>query len=216
MLRDKKRLVATWLSLVYISGALGIPFYPDFFLPFTPLTLIMGSILVFWFHGNIPRKMWFALSCIAVASWATEVAGVSTGLIFGTYSYGRAFGVGAFGVPFLIGLNWAVLLYCSLQWVRFGLRVTARWPLAILASSTMVALDVIMEAVAPSLNFWTFAPLPYAPLHNFIGWWALGFVLAAAFGKTLIEKSNAMALVYLALQVLFFSILALFEAFGML
>ena len=216
MLKDKQRIAAGWLALVYVSGAIGIPFFPEFFLPFTPYTLIMGSVIVFYFHPSIPRSMWGALVGVAGAAWMAEVAGVHSGLIFGTYRYGEAFGIGAFGVPFLIGLNWAVLLYCSLQWARFGLRITSTGALALIASGIMVALDAIMEAVAPVLDFWSFAPLSYAPLHNFIGWWALGGVLAFIFGKSLIEKSNTLAVVYLALQFLFFAILALFRLFDLL
>ena len=39
----------------------------------------------------------------------------------------------------------------------------------------MVALDLLLELLAPHFDYWTFTPIG-PPLENYISWWAFGFL----------------------------------------
>lgn len=209
---DKSKFALYWLTLVYVSGTIGMLLAPDFFLPFTPLNLLMsaGLLLVTSSAEKFSLKALLAsLACIAPAAWAIEWLGVHTGLIFGSYTYGHALGISFDGIPLIIGINWWMLAYCSVNISVLLFRNHSRLAHAAVAATLMTSLDVLMEFVAPKLHFWQFEGMTYAPLHNFIGWWCSAFVLILAFGKPLQTHRSALSVPLFVLQMIFFGVLGI-------
>lgn len=60
--------------------------------------------------GSIQYSIIFALFLIAVVTFALEVIGVKTGLVFGEYYYGKTFQISLFQVPVIIGWNWVIVI----------------------------------------------------------------------------------------------------------
>ena len=212
MILDKQRIALYWLVLVYTSGTIGIVFAPDFFLPFTPLNLLMSAAFIFNFSMSASAhrtSLLVSLLCIAPAAWGIEWLGVHTGLIFGTYTYGASLGTSLDGIPLIIGINWWMLAFCAVQFAMHAMKLQSHLSIAAVAATVMMVLDVLMEFVAPVLDFWSFTGMEYAPLHNFVGWWLSAFVLILAFGKPLQTHRSSLALPLLVLQALFFGVLAL-------
>ena len=204
-INKRKQWVVGWFILVHFSGLVGILFRPDFFIPMTPLNLLINGALLFWMDERKDKKLWAALSGIAVIGWGIEWVGVHQGWIFGNYQYGDSFGFAVDEIPLLIGLNWAVLVYVNISfWFARG--VGNSLLLATATAITMTALDALMEFVAPAWDFWNFKPLYYAPLHNFIGWFVCAFVLAYFFVNFCKPSRNPVAGFYLILQFLFFTV----------
>ena len=72
-----------------------------------------------------------------------------------------------FGVPLLIGVNWSVLtLITGAITQMFYSNIIMR---IILAVALMIFLDLLMEPLAPVLDFWVFDEKE-APLQNYLGW----------------------------------------------
>ncbi|MFN8775961.1 MAG: carotenoid biosynthesis protein [Flavobacteriales bacterium] len=210
--------VIAWLVLVHVSGAVGLLLAPDFFLAFTPFNLLLSAALVVASHERSSWVLPVGFLGAAFAGWFVEVVGVNTTYIFGDYLYGSSFGFQCVGVPLLIGLNWAVLVLAGLQVARHHLLIQSRWLAALSVSGMLLALDLLMEGVAPRLDFWTFyqgaSPMTYPGIHNFVGWLVTGFVIAFIAHPYLSRGVNRMALFYLVLQGVFFIILnALFLIF---
>jgi len=70
------------------------------------------AVLLLW---NQPEKntaffVFFAFSFLV--GMGVEMIGVNTGHLFGIYQYGVKMGAKFNGVPWLIGLNWFILMFC--------------------------------------------------------------------------------------------------------
>lgn len=97
----------------------------------------------------------------------TEIVGVNTGLLFGDYQYGMVLGPKLYGVPFLIGLNWFIIVVSSgsifSQFVglvqekyRFRMTETTLAIAVVIGGATIATcFDYILEPVAIKLHFWT-------------------------------------------------------------
>ena len=168
----KENIVLFWITLVHISGAIGMPFYPDFFLPLSALNLLSTAALLLWLEKGIH---WKSFVFIAILGWCIEWLGVHTGKLFGSYHYGENLGWKYDGIPLVIGVNWALLV------VGFYQFFLSQWPRQSLVmrglsvSISMIALDALIESVAPAMDFWSF-DASYPPLQNFIAWGVITFL----------------------------------------
>ncbi len=205
LFRERNFLIF-FLSILHIAGIIGLLVAKDLFLLLTPLNLILCSLLLLNYSRMFSLKTLIPLIAIAFVGWAVEVIGVRTGWIFGHYEYLHGLGWRVLSVPILIGLNWAMLCFSSVQLVHYHFQVTNPFWGALLASLYMTALDSIMEFVAPDLFFWTFYS-DYAPLQNFIGWFVVGFLLSFTFFKEIGKQKNDVAPYYLFIQTVFFTAL---------
>jgi putative membrane protein len=205
--------VMGWLALVHVSGAIGLVVAPDFFLALTPLNLLMSALLLLGSHERVRWQLPAGFIAAAFCGWFVEVIGVNTTYIFGDYLYGESLGIQLVGVPLLIGVNWAVLVLAGLQIARHHLVISTRWLAALAVSAMLLILDVLMEFVAPKLDFWTFfngsESLPYPGIHNFAGWAVTGFLIAYLMHPYLSRGVNRLALFFFLLQVGFFAVLAI-------
>lgn len=199
----KINIVLFWIALVHISGAVGMAFVPDFFLPLTALNLLSTAGLLLWVEKGIH---WKSFVFIGILGWCIEWLGVHTGKLFGVYHYGANLGWRLDDIPLVIGINWALLV------IGFYQVFIALWPQqsiiirAIGVSLSMVALDALIESVAPAMDFWTFNA-HYPPLQNFIAWGVITFLFVVVlhfFNWWRSSLSPRVWLVFLAIQFVFF------------
>ena len=104
-------------------------------------------------------------------------------------------------VPPIIGLNWLLLSYCCGS-------VCDRLPVpvyikTVVAATTMVLLDVLIEPTAIRLDFWTWFGQP-VPLQNYFGWWLISLALLGIWYGLPFRKQNPLAGWLLGLQFFFF------------
>src|SRR5210317_1641889 len=111
---DKKRQLAVFLVWLFtVSGIVGITIgYSDFFLPLTPVNLLVSFVLLLWMI-DFNLKTLLALLVPFSFGMITEYLGVNYGYIFGSYSYGANLGPKVGGVPWMIGINWALLTFIT-------------------------------------------------------------------------------------------------------
>jgi putative membrane protein len=208
MLDKTKKYLLYFLVLVYFSGAIGFPFYPDFFSPFTPYTLLF-TCLVFLFHQPISNKYFIAgFIAIAAIGFTSEAIGIKTGLLFGDYHYGSALGTKFFGVPFVISFNWALLVSCGILVSHYFL--SSGILSALLSATIITAIDLLIEQICSALDFWYFSA-GIAGLHNYIGWFFISFIASFLFQKYISKGNKKIAIIILALQIFFFGTLYLFK-----
>jgi putative membrane protein len=214
--------------LFHITGFVGLAFSddPQFYLRFTPLTLLLTAGLLLAFQRGRGVAFWSFCFTTILLGYVVEYTGVTTHKFFGFYTYGNTLGPKLFGVPPLIGLNWLVLTYVTGCMVRqlplrllpgLVLRGLLALPRAVsvpvlnlgrilLAAVLMVGLDLCMEPVAGRYDFWHWTA-GLIPLQNFRDWFIFSCVLQFFFTRAFFVKRNALApLVYLA-QLLFFFLL---------
>ena len=88
-------------------------------------------------------------------------------MVFGKYSYGDGLGFKLLNVPLIISINWAMLIFAGIRIVSgiFANKIVS----LVVAAILVTIIDLIIEQVAPRLDFWKFeGGLP--GLHNYQGW----------------------------------------------
>jgi putative membrane protein len=207
MIKTYQSYLLYFLILVYISGSIGFVVNPLFFSPFTPYTLLL-TCFVFLIHSPLANKKFvIAFFSIAFLGFIIEVIGVKSGLIFGKYSYGNGLGIKLLDVPLIISINWAMLICAGIRIVSsiFANKIKV----LVVAALLVTGIDLLIEQVAPKLNFWQFeSGLP--GLHNYLGWIGVAFFISYFFYPTIIKGNRAVSLIILILQIIFFTSLFIF------
>lgn len=205
-----KKYLRWFLILVYVCGTFGFAINPDFFRPFTPLTLLLTSF-VFLIHQPLSNKNYMLVFIgLALIGFSAEVIGIKTGWIFGEYVYGNALGYKLLQVPLLISLNWALLIAAG---VALSTYVSHKRVLvALLAGGLITGIDFLMEQVCETMDFWYFKD-GLAGIHNYLAWFVISFLCSFFFFKILSKGNKVVAILIICLQIFFFGITYLMNLF---
>lgn len=208
----REKALLALLAATYLAGLIGLqlPLTASLFRALTPFNLLLSAAILFSFHRQWNRAFILFCGVCFLSGYFVEVAGVATGLIFGSYAYGPTLGWQLLEVPLIIGLNWLMLIY-STGSICAGLSL----PLALkaaLASGLMVLLDLFIEPVAMAYNFWQWEN-DLVPWQNYAAWFIISFSLHLLFFLLPFRKRNLAAKYLYGLQLIFFIILCLFTIY---
>ena len=190
--------------LFHVSGIIGILYgNSDWFISATPLNLSINFLLLLLNCNG--HKLFFPMVIIGfLTGMITEILGVQWGWIFGDYQYLEALGYKVLGVPVLIGVNWALLAVITGAIAQqFYENIIMR---IIIGVALMLFLDLLIEPIAPMLDFWVFEG-GEAPLQNYIGWAAVAFFLQFIFHFFKISVQGWFPHQLYLLQIIFFTVL---------
>jgi putative membrane protein len=215
--------VLLWVYGVGLAGML-IPFSRNLFIFITPLNLLFAAAFLFW-RNKPETKVIVTGLVIFITAFIIEAAGVNTGRIFGTYSYGKALGPAVWNTPLIIGLNWFVLIYCTNAIARQLWSLSQHGSngkktdlaegafIVITGSLLMVLYDLLLEPAAMRLDMWTWLD-GNIPLRNFTAWLVISVVYHLVYRMWGEDKLNSRALPLFAVQLLFFAVIDLFYVLG--
>ncbi|MFC5848385.1 carotenoid biosynthesis protein [Deinococcus petrolearius] len=180
-LANRTRPWHAWMAL-YVALKIPVPLWPGGF----PALGLASTAALF------ASALWYAAGCLGggrvgwaraaglaalafLAGWGAELLGSHTGFPFGRYSYAGAPGPLLLGVPLIVPLGWFALTLAAT-------RLAGGRP--VLAGGLLALWDVGLEPLMTAQGFWTWSdPRPLwagAPLQNFLGWWAVGGLIAWA------------------------------------
>ena len=200
--------LAPYLVIFYTVGVAGmiIPQTRDLFKALVPLNLLMNVFLLLIYHGKIDLRFAWKALLIYSAGFVVELAGVNTGLIFGSYEYGTTLGPHLFHTPLMIGVNWFMLVYASL--VITSKFIEHRYFRILIAAVLMVVYDFALEPSAIDLDMWDWGGA--VPMQNYVAWLVISFVLIwFADRSRLVNKENKIAVPLFFVQMGFFILLDL-------
>jgi putative membrane protein len=220
----KRPLIPLFLAILFhISGVIGILYtpYKDWFINNTPITLVLMSFLLAASQERI-EKGFIGFFILAFATgMITEMIGVNTGILFGSYQYGTVMGPKLLGVPFLIGINWFVIVFCcgslmqqlnKVMLVKYEApvpRAIIKWSVVIDGAVMATFFDWLMEPVAIKLGFWAWEG-GNIPMLNYACWFVISALLLAIQQQLKIKAQNHFAIHLLIIQALFFLSLRIF------
>lgn len=190
--------------IYYLVGLAGmiIPATHELFKDLTPFSLLLSIFLLYLYHDSFSTRFWLASLLILVLGFLVEVAGVETGVLFGEYSYGDTLGPRLFHTPLMIGVNWLMLVYCSLYIVRKY--IDTPYFRAIVAAALMVVYDFALEPSAIYLGMWSWSG-GAVPLQNYLAWFIIAFLLNSLADRLdLPARKNKLALPLFFIQLVFF------------
>lgn len=200
---DKQIFSILIVWLFHISAIIGIFLgFFDFFIPKTFLNLGIAFGLLMWvFPIDSVKKVLLTFLFFSVGMFV-EYLGVNFGLLFGEYSYGANLGLKFQGVPWLIGINWAMLILITGAIAnKFKL---SKFLKIIIGASLMIVLDFPMEVAAPIFDFWEFSG-GVAPFQNYIAWFLIASVLHGVFQWANLDGDFRFSLHLYICQLVFFT-----------
>lgn len=224
--RINKHQAATAIAVFFHAiGLFGILFFDrNFFISTTPLNLLLSFLLLVWTQGpgKLPFFIFFII-CFAGGMLA-EIIGVNTGRLFGDYLYGSSLGPALKGVPWVIGINWFIIVYCCGIAIHTLLshiskpvpgaegRVANLKTLSVVVDGATIAVffDWVMEPVAVKLGYWQWLGDGRIPFFNYLCWFAVSLLLLVFFHHLQFSKTNKFAIHLLMIQLMFFLLLRTF------
>jgi len=185
---NKKNISILIIWLVHVSGFMGMLFYDlNFFAGFTSVNLLLMSIILFLNFKLDSKYHLLSFLLIFLITMVTESLGANYGLIFGDYEYGNNLGFKLFGVPYLIGVNWIILTAISGNIASFLTKNRSIVLTIIIGAILMLAMDFVMEPIAPKLDMWRFKNL-IVPSSNYVGWLLVGLFTQTLYNLYFKEK----------------------------
>jgi putative membrane protein len=201
-----KAFAILWIVSVHFFGIIGVYFLPDWFLPSTPLVILISAVVVFLRYEKYRESRLIAFVVISILGFLVEVYGVHSGNLFGTYTYGNNLGWKLFGVPLIIGVNWAALIMVAQQLTTHYIGINYRFFSAVSVGILMTMFDLLLEVLAPQFDFWSFTHMNYAPMQNFIAWFCISFCFGL-YSYSHFRNQNRTAVLFGIAQLVFFMIL---------
>jgi bisanhydrobacterioruberin hydratase len=216
----KKYRIATGTAILFhVVGLVGILFVNRaFFLRLTPFNLLLMLILLLWTQSGKNRWFYFFFGTCSLIGLIAEIVGVQTGLLFGQYRYGEVMGYGIGGVPWILGVNWFIVIYCC-GTILYRMKPVVKGPtpsgpaktvlpILVLGGALLATLyDGFMEPVAIKLGYWSWLGEDNVPWYNYVCWFLLSTLLLTIFYTAKFEKGNKFAVNLMLIQGLFFLLL---------
>ena len=190
--------------LIYFIGLLGIVIAPEWFVPLSVFSLLLTFFWMGW--GTWRLREYIIAGFIALFGWTVEYIGVHHHVPFGIYNYGSGLGYSIHEIPLVIGLNWVIVTigsWSAVQWAFPHWRSNGQ---IVLSAALMTALDVIIEPVAPHLDYWMFQ-LNWPPIENYLSWFWIGLFFSWVVCKWSDKFSSPLAALIWFCQLFFFAIL---------
>lgn len=222
-----KYQIATAIAILFhVIGLVGILFvHKELFIATSFYHLLLMAILVIYTHGKISLHLvLFFVVCFAVGM-GVEWFGTSTGELFGNYQYGTVMGPAFKKVPYIIGVNWFIIIYCCGTTVSYvfnrlyekvkdavPIRSNILHSISIIVDGALLAVitDYFLEPAAIKLGYWQWLGDGQIPFYNYTCWFVVSAVLLAIFKLLKIYCKNIFAVNLLLMQILFFLIISTF------
>lgn len=207
MNHSKVNISIVILFIFHVVGVVGLSSdYQDLFLRLTPLNLLLSLGLFIWANNDFSVQFYKVVAILFALGFLVEVIGVSTGVLFGEYTYGATLGFKLFETPLMIGVNWILLSLASFGISSFFLK--KQLLIILLSSLLMVLMDVLIEPIAISLDFWTWA-LGDIPLQNYVMWFFVSLIMNVLMSFNRLKIDYRISFGLLLSQILFFTLLSL-------
>ncbi|RYY36915.1 MAG: carotenoid biosynthesis protein [Sphingobacteriaceae bacterium] len=198
------RWLIVFIILFHTVGILGFAIVKTraLFLTLVPFHLLLMAALVIKSHNKINKRfiVFFIIACIT--GYGVEWIGTSTGLLFGSYGYGKTLGTQVLGVPLLMGVLWFLMVYSAGVAMRLS-GIKHKLLRALTGAVLLTLLDWLIEPIAMRFDYWDWQN-DVIPFTNYVCWFIISFVLLCVFELCWFKKQSGVAAVFLFTQFIFF------------
>ncbi len=207
---EKQKTLNIFHFIIYIFFAVGaaghfIAFTKPLMLYMTPYVLAIAGAFVLGFSGSVKNNKFILFFIISfLITFALEVAGVKTGMIFGKYTYGDVLGFKVAAVPVIIGFNWIFVILGALN-IGFTLSRNIFF-VSLVAGILSVVFDLLLEPAAINLDYWNWHN-NVVPFQNYAAWFIISFIFAICFLYFKVNVYSKTFIHYFIAQLMFFIIL---------
>lgn len=202
----KSKILISILVILYTVGLFGIsmPQYRNMFLALSDINLFVSFLILVIARKRTIGLWYLFLAFTFFVGMAVEWIGVHTGYLFGNYEYGQNLGRKFDGIPYVIGINWGLIVVSSATLSKHFFRHSYLTPF--LGALIMVGFDILMEPVAIASDFWSWQD-GYIPIFNYVCWFIVGLVLQLIYHFFKLNESNKVNDSLFVIMTMFFIIL---------
>ncbi len=206
-LQDEKRMKG-FIIWYYIIGFAGMvfPLTRPFFELLMGLSVMITFTVILLFHQPWNFRFLAAALGVYACGFLVELLGVQTGIVFGHYKYGVSMGPRWLDTPWLIGVNWLMLIY-TIHLLLQKVKLPAAIGLS-LGAAMMTAYDVLLEPVAIAWKMWEWNGTS-VPYRNYIAWFVISLLFLLLFRSLKVQLQNRIAIFTLVVQAVFLAFLNL-------
>lgn len=205
VLKYKQAILLGIILVFHTVGVFGLTSSErNYFLSLSPLNLLLSLGCLFLSYKHVTSKLAFDILIVGALGFTAEWIGVHTGYLFGDYTYGSNLGYKLDGIPLMIAANWVMLSFSTIA-IVMNLKANI-FIKAIVSAALMTGMDVLIEPVAISSDFWSWAN-GVIPLYNYICWFGVSFVLHLYLLKRGSIEQNTVAIGLFVTLMVFFGIL---------
>jgi len=212
-------LVAHAIALVGIFSG-----HRQWFIEATPYMIMLMFVLLIFTQEEINKPfLVFVLSAFIISVLA-ELIGVHTGFLFVNYKYGKLLGPTIKDVPWLIGINWFIVVYCAGVFTQsMYTAIEKKFPpdnllpskiqkfsIVVDGAFIITFFDWIMDPAVVKLGYWSWWNTGSAPIYNYVCWFLVSAALLLLFELLNFRKQNQFAVHLFIIQILFFFALRTF------
>jgi len=208
MIKYKRTAAIGLIWLFHISGIIGMAIgFEEWFISKTPLNLLISFIILLLVYPIDDAGKGFIVFVFFIAGFFVEWVGVTYGFLFGEYRYGENLGLKMDGIPFMMGITWAMLVLIT---GTISSKLKVHYLVKSMVGSTlMVFLDFFIEPSAPTFDFWYWS-LGYPPVQNYIAWFFIAFFMHILYHKNIKTGNLDVAVHLYAAQLIFFAFFYVF------
>jgi bisanhydrobacterioruberin hydratase len=195
-----------FLMVTHIAGFFGMQYgwLDGLYFKCTPFNLILSFSMVLLFHPNFTLKTVIFLLICGTIGYISEILGVNTGILYGNYAYGDMLGVKLLGVPLLLFLMWAQMIYCAAMTTEKIMGFAPFFIKAIVGALLLVGFDALLEPNAVRLHYWSWQN-GVIPIYNYVCWFGVSFLLMLVYyWMHPLREENKVAVWLLIIQSIFF------------
>lgn len=203
----KAEMLISILVIFYTVGIVGLTNEStrDSFLPLSFMNLLLSFAIMILSRKTIKKYFILFIALAFLVGMTAEWIGIHTGYLFGDYYYGENLGAKIDGVPLIIGINWGILTVCSCNVTSIFIKKSI-WLSSFVSALLMMLLDVLIEPVAITSDYWHWDSLNI-PLYNYFCWFAVALPLHFLYFKWQLSEQNKVTIALFGILVMFFSIL---------
>jgi putative membrane protein len=211
--------------LAHVIALVGIfSEYRQWFTEATPYMIMLMFVLILFTQENINKPFLVFVLTAFIISILAELIGVHTGFLFGEHEYGKLLGPTIQNVPWVIGLNWFIVVYCAGMFTQtMYSAIEKRFPPDNLLPSNVQKFSIVidgafiitffawvMDKAVVKLGYWSWFNANSAPIFNYVCWFLVSALLLLFFELLNFRKQNKFAVHLFIIQVLFFFALRTF------
>ncbi|TNE55352.1 MAG: carotenoid biosynthesis protein [Bacteroidetes bacterium] len=209
MFPKREYILLAILILFHTIGLCGmlLPDIREEMLAYSSMNLYLTFVVLMISGGRKSMRYFIFVLMLYLYGMSIELIGVHTGILFGQYQYGASLGSKFLEVPYVLGINWVILVIsCSLLSHRL---IRNMWGGIILAALLMTGMDFLIEPVAIASDYWSWSG-GEVPWFNYLCWFLLAIPPLWVFRKFVIRTEQSLVGIGLCMvYFLFFGILNL-------
>jgi putative membrane protein len=224
--QHSKNTIAFIIALIaHVVAVIGIfSSHREWFIHATPYMLILMFVLLIFTQPGINKAFLVFVILTFIISIVAELVGVHTGFLFGQFEFGKLLGPTIKNVPWIIGINWFIVIYCGAVFTQtMYTTIEKKFPpdnllppsvqkfsIVLDGAFIITFFDWVLEPAVVKLGFWTWWTNGQVPVYNYVCWFLVSGLLLLLFELLNFKKQNQFAVHLFILQLLFFFTLRTF------